>query len=121
MPQGTFEQPNLAPAAQNQDQARFPIATAAVLSITIVITGLQLIYPAVLDALRRNPVALAAGEWWRLITPLFVHSDGWVQIVFNLVGIAVVGPPIERLFGTWRWLALYFITGAVAEVISYAW
>jgi len=101
--------------------ARFPIATLAVLSITIVSTGLQMLDPQVLSALRRNPAALAAGEWWRMITPLFVHSDGWVQIIVNLIGIAVVGAQVERLFGSWRWLALYFITGLIAEAISYAW
>jgi len=101
--------------------ARFPIATIVVLSSTIVVTGLQIIYPEILNVLRRNPAALAAGEWWRMITPLFVHSDGWVQIIVNAIGIAMVGPLVERLFGSWRWLALYFISGLVAEVISYAW
>jgi rhomboid protease GluP len=101
--------------------ARFPIATIVVLSSTIAVTGLQIIYPEVLSALRRNPAALAAGEWWRMVTPLFVHSDGWVQIVVNAIGLAMVGPLVERLFGSWRWLALYFITGLIAEVISYAW
>jgi membrane associated rhomboid family serine protease len=33
----------------------------------------------------------------------------------------VVGPLVERLFGSWRWLALYFITGVIAELIRYAW
>jgi membrane associated rhomboid family serine protease len=110
--------PNSAPP---ETVARFPIATTVVLSITIIVTGLQLIYPQVLIALRRNPGALVAGEWWRMVTPLFVHSDGWVQIIVNLLGIAVVGPVVEQLFGSWRWLALYFIAGVVAEAISYAW
>jgi membrane associated rhomboid family serine protease len=100
---------------------RFPIATAVVLAITVVATGLQMLYPGVLAALRRNPDALKAGEWWRMVTPLFVHSDGWLQIITNLVGIAVVGALVERLFGSWRWLALYFVSGLIAEAISYAW
>jgi membrane associated rhomboid family serine protease len=103
------------------ERARFPIATVVVLSITMTATGLQLIFPEILGALRRNPDALAAGEWWRMVTPLFVHSDGWVQIVLNLVGIALVGPLIERLFVSWRLLALYFVTGVLAETISYMW
>ena len=39
----------------------------------------------------------------------------------NLIGTAVVGPLVERLFGTWRWLALYFITGVIAAAIRYVW
>jgi rhomboid protease GluP len=101
--------------------ASLTLVTSIVLSVTITATGLQLFFPQVLSALRRNPDALAAGEWWRIVTPLFVHADGWVQIITNLIGIAVVGPLVERLFGRWRWLALYFISGVLAEVISYAW
>jgi membrane associated rhomboid family serine protease len=66
-------------------------------------------------------VALAAGEWWRLITPLLVHSDGWQQIIVDFAGIAIVGPVVERLFGSYRWLILYFVAGLIAEVVSYAW
>ena len=99
-------------------QAHFPIATIVILSITAVATGLQLLYLERVSALRRNPAALAAGEWWRMITTLFGHSDRWMQIMVNLIGTAVVGPLVERLFGTWRWLALYFITGVIASAIS---
>lgn len=98
-----------------------PIATIGVLAITAVFTGLQFINPAVLSALRRDPAALAAGEWWRMFTPLLVHANGWVQIVVNFAGIAIVGPAVERMFGHWRWLALYLGAGLVAEAISYAW
>ncbi len=121
MAAGKMRQNELPRAVPGNAQTRFPIATIVILGITAVATGLQLIYPEVLSALRRNPAALAAGEWWRMVTPLFVHADGWVQILVNLVGIAVIGPLVERLFGSWRWLALYFITGVIAEAISYAW
>ena len=39
----------------------------------------------------------------------------------NLICTAVVGPLVVRLFGTWRWLALYFIIGVIAAAISYVW
>jgi membrane associated rhomboid family serine protease len=100
---------------------RVPVATAVVLALTAAATGLQLVFPPVLAALRRDPAALAAGEWWRMVTPLFVHSDGWAQIVVNLLGIAVIGPTVERIYGSGRWLLLYFGAGILDEAISYAW
>jgi membrane associated rhomboid family serine protease len=121
MPIDTTVSNDLPHAISTSEQVRLPIATVVVLGITASATSMQMIYPEVLAALRRNPEALAAGEWWRMVTPLFVHSDGWVQIIVNLVGIAVVGSLVERLFGTWRWLALYLITGVIAETISYVW
>jgi len=109
------------PTATPSEQRHLPIVTIAVLVITAIITGLQFIYPVVLSTLRRNPTALAAGEWWRMITPLFVHTDGWPQFIINSLGIALVGPTVERRFGHLRWLILYFAAGLIAEVISYAW
>lgn len=97
------------------------IATVAILAITALFTAAQLLFPAVLGALRRDPAALAAGEWWRLFTPLLVHADGLPQIVTNLLGIALVGPPVERRYGHAGWLLLYFGAGLPTELIGYAW
>lgn len=102
-------------------QPRFPIATVTVLLVTAVVTGLQFVFPALLPALERTPTALARHDWWRLITPLFVHSDGWRQIAFNFSAILVVGVLAERLWGSVRWLAVYFICGEIGEIAGYAW
>src|SRR6266498_2052436 len=102
-------------------KAARPVATASVLLLTAVITGLQFRFPEVLSALRRTPWALSSGEWWRLITPLFVHPDGWSQITFDFIGIAIVGTVVERIFGARRWLILYFSAGLVGEVAGFAW
>lgn len=96
-------------------------ATAAVFVVTAIVTGLQLIFPSVLETLRRDPEALRAGEWWRVVTPLFVQSDGWPQIITNGLGLLLVGPFVERALGSRVWLLLYFGAGLVGEVAGYAW
>lgn len=107
-------------SAQNSPRY-LPRITIIVLLVTGIVTGLQLFFPPVLAALRRNPQALAAGEWWRAFTPLLVHSDGWPQIIVNFLGIALVGPTVERWYGPWRWLLLYLSAGLTGEVAGYAW
>ena len=98
-----------------------PIATLAVLSITGVVTGLQFVYRPLLACLERTPAIFSQHQWWRLVTPLFVHDEGWVQIAFNFPSILIVGTLAERIWGSRRWLAVYFICGLVGELAGCAW
>lgn len=100
---------------------QLPISTISVLAVTSIVTGLQFVYPVVLSTLRRDPAALAAGQWWRLLSPLLVHSDGWPQFLFNIAGIALVGVVVEPLFGAGGWLLLYLAAGLVGNLVGYAW
>src|SRR5438876_675076 len=50
------------------------------------------------------------GEWWRLLTACFVHI-GAIHLAVNMYGLYVVGPLLERMWGPFRFLALYLITG----------
>ena len=62
-------------------------------------------------ALERTPDALHNHQYWRLITPLFVHSGGWRQIAFNFPAIAITGCFAERIFDPHPWLIIYFLAG----------
>jgi rhomboid protease GluP len=100
---------------------RWPVATASVLAITVVLTVLQFPFPAVRLALWRDPDALAAGKWWRLVTPLFVQYDAVWQIVVVFACIAAIGVVAEWVFGSGRWLLLYFGCGVVGQAFGYRW
>ncbi len=101
--------------------AKLPVATISVLLATGIMTGLQFAFPQILSALERTPTALANDQWWRLITPLLVHSDGWRQIAFNFPAILVLGTLIERIFGSRQFLILYLVCGLIGEIAGYAW
>lgn len=100
---------------------QYPVATMIVLVATGVLTSLQFTYPEIVSLLERTPVGISQNQWWRLITPLFVHPEGWRQIAFNFPSILVVGVLVERIFGSWRWLMLYFVSGFIGELAGYAW
>jgi len=55
---------------------------------------------------------LGRGEWWRLLSCCFVHF-GFMHIAMNMLGLYVVGPLVERMWGHWRFLAIYLISGLV--------
>jgi rhomboid protease GluP len=100
---------------------RWPVATVAVLLVTVVLTVLQYPFPQVRQALWREPGALAAGQWWRLVTALLVQYDAVWQIVVVFALIAGVGALAERVFGHGWWLLLYLGCGAVGQAFGYRW
>jgi rhomboid protease GluP len=100
------------------DRLRLPIAAIVLIGVTTLITGLQFFFPDILSAFRRDGEALRTGQWWRLMTPLFVQADGWVQCVVNGITALVFCPLGEMLYGK-RMLALYFISGLVGEIVGY--
>lgn len=66
------------------------------------------------------PAAIAlGGEWFRLITSVFLHA-GWLHLAFNMYVLFLLGPPLERLLGHARFLLLFLLGGLGGAVASYA-
>jgi membrane associated rhomboid family serine protease len=54
------------------------------------------------------PPAIAAGQWWRLVTAGFLHF-GPLHIGFNMLALWVIGKDFERVVGRGRFLAVYLV------------
>jgi rhomboid protease GluP len=61
--------------------------------------------------------AVRAGQYWRLVTCMFLHAD-FVHIGFNAVGLFQLGGLFESWLGSWRLLAVYFATGIAGSLVS---
>jgi rhomboid protease GluP len=97
-----------------------PAASICIIAVTLAVNVLQLVLPEILPAFRRDPDALRAGEWWRILTPLFVQAEGWIQICVNTAAALLFCPLCEKFYGK-RIVALYFISGLVGEIAGYLW
>ena len=60
------------------------------------------------------------GEWWRLVTCLFLHG-GILHLTLNCWVLIVVGRVVERLVGSTSFAALYLASGVLASLTSLAW
>ena len=63
------------------------------------------------------PSVLEDGQWYRVITHMFVHS-GIDHIMNNMVMLGAVGYYIEREYGHVRFLTSYFLGGLCATLVS---
>ncbi|MEL1263280.1 rhomboid family intramembrane serine protease [Pseudoxanthomonas putridarboris] len=61
--------------------------------------------------------SLKSGTVLRLFTALFLHAD-WAHLLGNLVFLLIFGLPAERAMGPWRFLLLFLLGGAVANLAA---
>jgi len=57
-------------------------------------------------------------QWWRFITPMFVHIDV-LHIAMNMFSLLILGPFVEKLYGSAKFVVLYVLTGIAGVVGSY--
>lgn len=60
---------------------------------------------------------VAAGQWWRLISHLFVHVGIWSLLV-NLFGLYFIGVMVESLLGRIKFLIAYMCCGILGTLAS---
>lgn len=66
----------------------------------------------------KNNGLILDGEWWRLITPMFLHI-GLTHLLFNTFALWSVGAAVERIYGSGRFLLIYFISGIFGSIASF--
>lgn len=64
-----------------------------------------------------NPLILE-GEWWRFITPVFIHI-GFLHLLMNSLALYYLGPMVERIFGNSRFLFIYLLAGFSGVLASF--
>jgi rhomboid protease GluP len=111
-----------------------PIATYAILGLTIAVFLLQLLSEqgllffgncpyffspdvAACYGLKINEF-IVQGQYWRLLAPILLHGS-LLHIGFNMYALNILGPELERHFGHWPFLALYLASGFAGFVMSF--
>ena len=70
------------------------------------------------------PHLIRQGEYWRLLTAMFLHGNGTIagtilHLTVNLLALVQLGPLYESMFGTRRFVTFYFACGLIASLTSY--
>jgi membrane associated rhomboid family serine protease len=105
--------------ARSRGRERTPIASYAILGVTVVVSFLAM-QPEGSDLLRLLELdkGLGNGEWWRLVSPVLVHAS-LLHLAFNMYFLYLVGPLVEQVYGSARFLLLYVLTAATASLASF--
>lgn len=63
--------------------------------------------------------SLVAGEYWRLLTPIFFHGNE-SHLLFNTIALLAFGPTMEKLYHRYRFLLIYLFAGLYGNLFSLA-
>jgi membrane associated rhomboid family serine protease len=113
------------PVRRNATRARlfastYPIATYTIIAVCVVAYLFQVTNPNVTAMFQQDNTLVAQGQWYRLITVMFMHDPSTLlHLLGNMLSLFFIGPFVERVYGTGRYLALYFGTGLIASLSFY--
>lgn len=62
--------------------------------------------------------SLAAGQWWRLVSPMLIHF-GWLHLAMNSLWYWELGRRIEARHGGWLLLALTLLFGLLSNLAQF--
>jgi membrane associated rhomboid family serine protease len=109
-----------------RERTRWALVTAVIVALNAAIFALMYLSSVAVD----DPETLVAwggtfgprtsnGEWWRLVTALFVHS-GTLHLLASLAGLVPLGLVLERLVGPFTFATTYLAAGVLAGLVSLA-
>ncbi|MFI5658152.1 rhomboid family intramembrane serine protease [Streptomyces sp. NPDC051684] len=61
---------------------------------------------------------VAEGQWYRLLTAMFLHGS-YIHIAFNMLSLWWIGGPLEAALGRARYIALYLVSGLAGSALTY--
>jgi membrane associated rhomboid family serine protease len=110
------------------------VVTWVLVGLNVALYLVEWVYPKIVhywelvgkayDPAIHQPVGVALGQDYRLITSAFLHEPGLsglgpAHIIFNMWALVLVGPSLERLLGRSRFLAVYLLSALGGSAFYY--
>jgi rhomboid protease GluP len=65
-----------------------------------------------------SKILIQHGEIWRLLTCAFLHAN-LVHITCNMYSLYIIGPQIQQIYGTKKYIIIYIISCITSSSLSY--
>lgn len=107
----------------------WPIVTFVIIGICIVVYIIEFImglgrstemdWQVLIKLGGKFNLLVQAGEYWRLVVPIFLHGDIF-HLICNMYALYVWGPMTEKLFGSLKFSIVFLLSGIAGFILSYA-
>lgn len=126
-------QPQTLPQGYDHETVRFARAILTrpyIFTIVFIVANIFVFFLTMQAGAEQNPLVLVRygaklnalideqNQWWRFVTPIFLHG-GVAHLLMNMYGLWVIGPYVERLYGSAKFVFFWVVTGIAGVVASY--
>lgn len=67
---------------------------------------------------QKNNELIRAGQYWRFLTPVFLHGSP-IHLITNALSLYWLGTQIEKIYGARRFLIIYILAGIAGNLVSF--
>ncbi|MBA0859306.1 hypothetical protein Goshw_005583 [Gossypium schwendimanii] len=115
-------------ALQYSDEASHLYLVSIVASINVAVFIFEIATPVKISELQLFSIPslygakindlILVGEWWRLVTPMFLHS-GILHVSLGCWALLSFGPQVCRYYGSFTFFLIYLLGGFAGNLISF--
>jgi len=110
---------NESEAKMNEDTFKIkkPIITYLLIAINIIMFTLSVFMPQLIQLLAVNKHYIIEGQYYRLITGIFLHANIW-HLTANCYALYVIGTQLESFLGKAKYVIVYLLSGLAGSFLS---
>lgn len=104
---------------------RFPVATGILIAICLLLAlksnfgyARSELAPFFISVYPQGLTEIQQGQWWRLVTPIFLHF-GPIHLLFNMLWLWQLGGGMERRQGWGELVLMVAVIGVVSNLLQY--
>ena len=108
-------------------QSDQPVLTYVLIGINVIVWSLLTLYSKIsglsysqliIDFGAKENLRILSGEYWRFLTPIFLHANLF-HLLINCYSLNAVGLLVEKIFGRFRFIIVYLCAGIMGNILSF--
>lgn len=95
------------------------VITKILMAINVLVFALTYLFPNLIYYLANNSKLFVGGEYYRILTSMFVHAN-LIHLICNMYSLYIIGNQVETFLGKKKFILIYLLSGILGNIMSMA-